>query len=115
QTTGLPTAKVQSVGNPSLRWERVNSLNAGVDFALKNRWLSGSVEYYEKYASDLIGRNYMAPSTGIIEGSGLVNQINYANLKTHGWDVQLSTKNLAGKLSWNTDLLFSYVSNKVTH
>jgi len=115
QTTGLPTAKVQSVGNPSLRWERVNSLNVGIDFALKNRWLSGSIEYYEKYASDLIGKNYMAPSTGIIEGSGLVNQINYANLKTHGWDAQLSTKNMAGAFSWNTDLLFSYVSNKITH
>ncbi|GAA4778464.1 SusC/RagA family TonB-linked outer membrane protein [Olivibacter ginsenosidimutans] len=114
--TGMPQAILRGVGNPSLRWEQVNTLNFGVDFASRGNRFSGSVEFYEKYASDLIGKDYMAPSTGIFEGADydLSNKINYANLKTHGWDVQLSSQNLKGNFRWQTDVLFSFVSNKVT-
>src|SRR5690606_6535874 len=46
--TGLPVANVQSVGNPSRRWEQVNTLNLGLDFASRNNRIQGSVEYYKK-------------------------------------------------------------------
>src|SRR5690606_14503812 len=35
--TGLATARVRNVGNPSLRWEQVKTVNVAVDFALFNR------------------------------------------------------------------------------
>ncbi|WP_257669181.1 SusC/RagA family TonB-linked outer membrane protein [Parapedobacter tibetensis] len=114
-TTGLPVANVQSVGNPSLRWEQVNTLNFGVDFASRNNRIQGNVEYYTKYAEDLIGEDFMAPSTGINSAARLSNQINYANLRTHGWDVQVTTRNLTGVLNWQTGFQFSHVRNKVTH
>lgn len=113
--TGLATARVRNVGNPSLRWEQVNTVNVAVDFALFNRRIQGNFEYYNKHASDLIGEDYMAPSTGINASSGLSNDINYANLCTQGWDVQLTTRNLAGIFSWQTDILFSQVRNRITH
>lgn len=113
--TGLPIARVRNVGNPSLRWEQVNTVNAAVDFGLFNRRIQGSVEYYNKYASDLIGEDYMAPSTGINPSSGLSNNINYANLRTQGWDVQVTSRNFVGAFTWETTAFFSNVTNRITH
>src|SRR5690606_17848285 len=52
-------AQLRSAGNPGLRWEKVNVLNAGLDYGLFNNRLSGSVEYYIKRGNDLIGENFM--------------------------------------------------------
>src|SRR5690606_22316308 len=115
--SGLNGALLRSAGNPSLRWERVNTLNLAIDFTTRNRRISGSLDYYIKDAEDLIGADYLAPSTGIITGgtASSTNLINYANLRTAGLDVQLTTRNLTGPMRWNTTLLFNYVRNKVTH
>jgi len=115
-TTGLPFARVRNIGNPSLRWEQVNTVNAAVDFGLFNRRIQGSVEYYNKYASDLIGEDYLPPSTGVsLWATNLSNDINYANLRTQGWDVQLTGRNFTGAFSWETTALFSQVRNRITN
>ena len=116
RTSGLNRGLVRSAGNPSLRWEEVNTLNLALDFAAVSRRISGSFDYYIKNAKDLIGTDYLAPSTGIITGGTAINTnlINYANLCTYGMDVQLTTKNLIKPVQWNTTFLFNYVKNKVT-
>ena len=115
--TGLQNAWISSAGNPSLRWEQVNTLNIGLDFSTKNKRFSGSADYYIKYASDLIGADYLAPSTGIITGglASNTNLINYANLQTHGLDFQLTSVNVQGAFSWQTTVLANYVRNEITH
>jgi len=109
--TGLMSAYINSIGNPSLRWEQVNTLNLALDYGFAGRRVSGSFEYYLKNAKDLIGNDFVPPSTGI-QGD---HKINYANMRTRGMDVRLTTENLTGALSWTTTLLFSYVSNEITH
>src|SRR5690606_4736502 len=88
--TGLPYAIIGSAGNPSLRWEQVNTLNVGADFRLLENRLSGSIEYYIKNADDLIGARTFPPNTGIYEGSSAQNTslVNYADLRTTGMDLQ---------------------------
>lgn len=112
----LNYAMLTSTGNPSLRWERVNTLNLGLDFSSRNRRVGGSFEYYIKHAKDLIGPDYLPPSTGVITGGTAAssNLINYANLKTKGYDLQLNTRNLTRAFQWNSTLLMSYVRNKIT-
>lgn len=109
--SGLMSAYVNSIGNPSLRWEQVNTLNLALDYGFAGRRVSGSVEYYLKNAIDLIGNDFVPPSTGI-QGD---YKINYANMRTRGMDVRLTTENLTGALGWTTTVLFSYVSNEITH
>lgn len=112
-TTGLPVANAQSVGNPSLRWEQVNTINLGVDFSSFENRIHGSVEYYVKHAKDLIGEDFMAPSTGINDAARLTNKVNYASLRTHGWDLHISARKFTGILKWKIDLQASLVENKV--
>lgn len=111
------SGKLQNIGNPSLRWEKVSNLNAALDFSLLGSRISGSVEWYTKNASDLIGNNIVAGSTGIYKNGvvyNMTNRLNYASISTKGVDFELHTKNTVGVVGWHTDWIFNYTGNKVT-
>lgn len=102
-------ATIQNPPNPSLRWEKNQNLNIGLDFAtLKNR-LSGSIDFWRKKGLDLIGSSPIAPQTGIALYTG-----NSANTLTKGVDVELHSINVNGSFKWYTSLLYNYSQSKVT-
>lgn len=117
-TTNLPYASLASTGNPLLRWEQVEVWNTGIDFSIFNRRLAGNIEYYRKHGKDLIGYDFLDPTTGIYQThTGLFpvdNRINYANILTKGLDIEITSANLVGKFKWNTTYLLSFTKNKVT-
>ncbi|WP_347217454.1 SusC/RagA family TonB-linked outer membrane protein [Chryseobacterium sp.] len=55
---------VNNFGNPNLTWEKNKTFDVGLDFALFNSRVSGSVEYYNKYTYDLLQDVPFARSTG---------------------------------------------------
>ncbi|PPL04298.1 SusC/RagA family TonB-linked outer membrane protein [Parapedobacter indicus] len=111
--TSLTYANLTSPGNPSLRWERVNTLNVGLDWRTKQQRVNGSIEYYTKWANHLLGSDLVDPTLGIPTSQSY--KVNYGSLKTVGWDIQLNTRNLTGALSWNTTAMLSYSRNEITH
>lgn len=116
--TRLPMGTLKSVGNPDLSWEKVNTVNIGADFELFNSRISGSAEWYDKSSSNLIGEDFIDPTTGIIWSGffyNLDNRRNYADMKTRGIDIELNTVNLNKGIRWETGFLFNNVSNKVTN
>lgn len=108
--TRLPYATVSNPPNPDLRWERVKTINAGLDFETRNRIFFGSIEYYHKKGIDLIGTLPFPGSSGIKNFTG-----NYAGTKTDGLEISLNSKNLRGIFQWNTNFLLSVVKDRVTH
>lgn len=113
--TGAQTVKIISPGNPELRWERINQFNIGADFMILNNVVSGSLEYYAKKGTDLIGNSSIDPTIGIITGNNQsVVKGNFADLKSQGFDIQLNSRNTNGRLLWQTNLLFSYNKDEVT-
>lgn len=107
--TKANAASVLSPPNPDLRWEKVGMLNLGVVFALKENVLSGSVEYFHKKGTDIIGEVNVDPTTGTTSFKS-----NLANIKGKGVDVQLTGKIINNKVAgWNSTLLFSYAIDKV--
>ncbi|MDR2284875.1 MAG: SusC/RagA family TonB-linked outer membrane protein, partial [Sphingobacterium sp.] len=108
--TGQNYAEMSSPPNPKLRWERVSNLNAGLDFALKNNILSGSIEYYQKKPKDLIAGGEIDPTTGFTS-----MRINTANLDTRGVEMSLNGRPLSIKnWNWFSYLVFSYSKTMVT-
>lgn len=101
-------ANVQNPPNPSLRWEKVKTLNLGLDFSFAGGWLRGSVEWYRKNAVDLLSNYPLDPTTGLISFT-----INAAQLKTQGWDINLHSKAGDKGLVWETQFLFSYVKSNI--
>lgn len=107
--TGLRYALITNPPNPQLRWERTSIFNVGIDFALKNQILFGSIEYFKRRGEDIIGDSELPPSTGVTALRG-----NFARTSGNGVDITLNSNNLRGKISWQTGLLFSYATDKVT-
>ena len=106
--TKLPYARIVNPPNPDLRWERLQHINLGADFAALSGRISGSVEFYFKKGLDLIGSTTLAPSTGVLTFTG-----NTADTKGHGWDIALESRNLTGRLAWTSNLIYSRVSDVV--
>lgn len=114
-TTPLTTATIINPPNEKLRWEKVNMLNLGVDFTMKNRIIAGSIEYYHKTAKDLLGQAPADPTTGLSNESGeSFFYGNVAAMKGSGIDVNIISKNITGVFNWQTDWLFSYAASKIT-
>ncbi|MDB5277300.1 MAG: SusC/RagA family TonB-linked outer membrane protein [Ferruginibacter sp.] len=105
RNTNYPYSRIQVLNNPDLRWEQSRQLNTGLDFALKSNVLSGSVDWYSKWGTDLYGETLFDYTT-----SGLSNFIikNAANTKGTGIDIVLRSKNIDQKIKWSTSVLFSY-------
>lgn len=115
--TNQPYLNITNPPNKDLQWEKTAMLNMGVDFAFKKNIISGIIEYYSKKGTDIIGENELAPSTGFIDMNTFTNTVkgNFANMKGHGWDVQLYSKNINRTFKWSSQLLFSYSTDVVTH
>ncbi|WEK35605.1 MAG: SusC/RagA family TonB-linked outer membrane protein [Candidatus Pseudobacter hemicellulosilyticus] len=109
--TGLQSGNLITAGNPSLRWEQVNTMNVGADWRAFNNRISGSIEYYRKAAKYLLGSNNVDPTTGVPSSF----KLNYAAMRTWGWDLQISSRNLQlGSFEWNSSVLVNTSKNKVT-
>ncbi|MFC3356044.1 SusC/RagA family TonB-linked outer membrane protein [Sphingobacterium zeae] len=109
-TNGLPSAELQNPPNRNLRWEKNRMFNIGFDFATKQNAISGSIEYFQRKGSDLIGNGEIDPTTGYISYRG-----NLANMKGDGLDFELRANNVnRPNFKWNTTFLFSYALDKVT-
>lgn len=104
---GGTSGTISSRANPSLRWEKTTTFNIGVDFALFNNRLGGSLEYYNKKGTDLL-----ASVNGVsVEGQGyFTNTMNNGEMTNRGVELQLNgdvirlkdwTWNLQGVLGYN--------------
>lgn len=109
-TTGLPDALISSPANPELRWEKTYVANLGVDFALFNSRIAGSVEVYNKKGKDLF---YEFPVNGTYGITTLTR--NSTSLSGNGVDLNLRGTILrSDDFELNSGINFSYNSNKVT-
>lgn len=109
-------AFINNPPNPELGWEKTRTINLGLDFTLFRDVLSGSVDYYRKKSSDLIGFRPLDQTTGVLNPATLLFQYkgNVAEMEGNGVEVNLHASNLPGQLKWQTDLLFNYAASKVT-
>lgn len=103
-----PFATILNPPNPDLRWERIRTINVGIDFATQENRLAGSIEFYSKKGSDIIGDRTMKPSTGVFRFRG-----NYASTSTKGVDLSLHSANIQGQFGWSTDLILSWIKDRV--
>lgn len=106
-TTGT---KTNVMPNYDLGWEKTASLNVGLDFAVLNNRISGSLEYYIAKTSDLL----MNKTIPVITGYGQVLS-NVGKTENRGFEVSLSTINVKTKdFTWQTDWTFSLNKEKIT-
>ena len=107
--TQTPYAIISNYANPLLRWERVLMFNAGLDFASKNSRIAGSLEYYHKRSVDLLAE----VPIDLTIGTSASQLQNAAIIQGEGFDVELNSKNIVGKFSWQSDFFINFYHDKV--
>ncbi|MBO9153484.1 SusC/RagA family TonB-linked outer membrane protein [Chitinophaga sp. GCM10012297] len=96
--------------NKSLRWEKTATTNIGIDFAVLNNRISGSMDYYIRNSTDLLGEKLTDPTNAFPYAL-----INYGSMKNKGFEMALNTQNINAKhFSWNSTLALSFNKNRMT-
>lgn len=94
--------------NPDLRWEKIRMGNLALDWETQNGFFAGSLEYYDKHSSDLLGEYSVPASSGQTSFTG-----NFAETQTRGVDLSMNVRWFRNSLLWSTHLLFSQLREKV--
>lgn len=98
-----------SYNNPDITWEKTSIADVGIDFALFNSALTGTIDYFYKYTSDIL-----AP----VEVSSLigrsVGQSNVGAVSNKGIEVTLTCNGKIGKdFRFSVSPNFTWVKNAV--
>ncbi|MCP4460751.1 MAG: SusC/RagA family TonB-linked outer membrane protein [Cytophagales bacterium] len=102
--------ELQDPANDQLKWEETATWNFGVDFAVLDNRIWGSIDFYKKKSSDLLGEQPLDPTNGFAFAT-----YNYASMKNKGVDITLNgTIMESNGLKWDARLLFSYNKNRLT-
>ena len=107
--TGEFKMSIQQSGNPDLRWEKTQSINLGVDFALFGNKLNGNFSYFHKKTSDLITLREVPSENGVVS-----MYVNGGDMRNSGWDLSFSlipvrTKDFIWSLGFNTSKVYNKV------
>lgn len=96
-------------GNEKISWETNTNFNAGIDFELLDRRLSGSMEYFYRKTSDMlfffttpesIGYSGYYDNIGDMRNAGVELSLNYAILNNRN-------------LHWSVNANFTHYTNKI--
>lgn len=94
----------------NLKWEETETYNIGLDFGFLNNRISGSIDAYYRYTSDLIN------TIPIPAGTNLTNQIltNVGDLENRGLEFSISGMVLStADMSWELGFNATYNENKI--
>ncbi|WP_422107395.1 SusC/RagA family TonB-linked outer membrane protein [Winogradskyella sp.] len=102
-----------SLGNPDLVWEKNKPLNIGLDYALFNRRISGSIDWYNRETVDLL----RGQPVSALNGDTTLSE-NIGSMENTGIELTLTTRNIVSPdgegFSWTTSANFTANKNEVT-
>ena len=96
--------------NPNLRWEKKYEYNIGIDFAMFNERLSGSIDLYQRDTKDGL-YYYSVPTPPYQYGTIMAN---VCHLQNKGVEVLVNAVPVRTKdFEWTSSVSFSYNANKL--
>ncbi len=99
----------KDMANAELGWEKTRQINVGLDFAVLNRRLSGTIEWYQSNTYDLLMNRAIPGITGY---SNVLDNI--GEMKNTGIEVSLSSINVSSKdFTWRTDFNISHNKEQI--
>lgn len=107
--SGAMRQELASMENADLKWERTTGINLGLDFALFNNRINGSIEYYSTRTKDLL----YAVSIPSITGFNSIMS-NVGEIANHGFELTLSSRNIMTKdFEWTSTFNLSMNRDKI--
>lgn len=107
---GNPAAQPYQMGNENITWEKGQNFNAGVEFALFNERLNGTVEGFYRKTSDMLFSFPLAPSFGFSS-----YYANVGDMRNAGVEIELSGTVIKTRdFTWDVNANLTYYKNKIT-
>lgn len=107
--TGGIANSIKSYPNNSLRWEKTETTNVGLDVSVLDSRLGVSFDYYQKLSSDLLASDAIDPTTG---ASSVMK--NVGSIDNRGYEIALTATPVRNKnFSWDLSYNLSLNKNKV--
>lgn len=98
------------ISNPELKWETTNQLNVGADITFKGNGPRITIDYYEKYTTDLLREKYLPLSSGYDK-----MWVNDGSILNRGFEATIDANIINRKdFTLSGTLIFSMNRNKVT-
>ena len=97
----------------NLKWQEKETYNLGTDFGFFDDRITGNVELYWQYTSDLLMSNYGIPTSS---GYSSFATRNVGNMENIGWEFNLNGNSIikAGKFSADFNVTFANNRNELT-
>ncbi len=103
----------QNIQLKNLKWEQKETFNIGTDFGILKDRITGNVELYWQYTSDLLMANRGIPTSS---GYPTLAYQNVGDMKNIGWEFNLNGNHIirAGKFSADFNITFANNKNEIT-
>lgn len=115
--SGLGLGYRQSnIANPYIKWETQEQWNLGLDLSFLNNRISLILDLYDKTSADMLMQLQLPSYLGTRgnASSALAAPFgNYGTINNKGLEFTLSTRNLTGAFSWDTEYQMSFNKNKL--
>ena len=98
------------LANPELTWEKTYMTNIGIDLALLDNRLSGTVDIYNKNTKGIL----ISLPAPLEHGTSTVPNQNAGEVNNKGFDLDLHWNDRIGKVTYNLGFNLGFVNNKVT-
>ena len=105
----MPGFSFNSTGNSELKWETSTTANLGLDFAVLDGKLSGTIEAFDKTTSDMLLRVPVPGQVGIAEPPFQ----NAGKMRNRGLELSLQYRNFDHPLGYSVGANFTTISNRV--
>ena len=103
----------QNIQLSNLKWEQKETYNLGVDFGFFNDRITGNLEFYRQYTTDLLMANRGIPTSA---GYSSFAWQNVGDMKNVGWEFNINGNRFvrAGKFSMDVNVTFANNKNQIT-
>ena len=106
---GLANGRVSgSIANENLTWEKADELDLGLDMSVLNSRLNLTFDFYNRITSGLLLNAELPSASGFSSST-----INLGKVRNRGFEVGVTSQNLTGELTWNTNANISINRNIV--
>lgn len=115
-TDNTPYKLTQHVSNPLLSWEKSYNWNFGLDFALLNGRIDGSIEYYTTDTKDVLYDRPLPTAYGVYNAKAPYQKTsNIARIKNRGLELTLNTRNIVNRdFTWTSTFTFARNKEELT-
>jgi len=112
QYAGATTLTITQIGNDLIGWEEEESFNFGVDFAVLNSRIYGTVDFWRTNNNDLLF-NVPFLWTGGVNNSAVTDNI--GSVRNQGVDISVGGVIVDTKgFRWSSNINWSFLDNEVT-